>query len=65
MTTTSTSPAHDVTDLGLAAEGVRRIDWAEREMPVLRLIRERFERERPLKVCASAPASMSRPRPPT
>ena len=48
MTTTSTSPAHDVTDLGLAAEGVRRIEWAEREMPVLRLIRERFERERPL-----------------
>ena len=30
------------------AEGVRRIEWAEREMPVLRLIRERFERERPL-----------------
>jgi adenosylhomocysteinase len=48
MTTTSTLPAHDVTDLGLAAEGVRRIEWAEREMPVLRLIRERFERERPL-----------------
>ena len=42
------SPAHDVTDLGLAAEGRRRIEWAEREMPVLRLIRERFERERPL-----------------
>ena len=41
-------PPHDVTDLGLAAEGVRRIEWAEREMPVLRLIRERFERERPL-----------------
>jgi adenosylhomocysteinase len=41
-------PAHDVTDLGLASEGVRRIDWAEREMPVLRLIRERFIRERPL-----------------
>jgi adenosylhomocysteinase len=41
-------PAHDVTDLALAAEGVRRIEWAEREMPVLRLIRERFERERPL-----------------
>ncbi len=41
-------PAHDVTDLGLAAEGVRRIEWAEREMPVLRLIRERFARERPL-----------------
>jgi adenosylhomocysteinase len=41
-------PAHDVVDLGLAAEGKRRIEWAEREMPVLRLIRERFERERPL-----------------
>src|SRR5512140_2334661 len=39
---------HDVTDIGLASEGVRRIEWAEREMPVLRLIRERFERERPL-----------------
>jgi len=41
-------PPHDVTDLGLADEGVRRIEWAEREMPVLRLIRERFEREQPL-----------------
>ena len=41
-------PVHDVTDLGLAAEGVRRIEWAEREMPVLRLIRERFDREQPL-----------------
>src|SRR3954453_3027246 len=41
-------PAHDLTDLGLASEGIRRIEWAEREMPVLRLIRERFERERPL-----------------
>jgi len=50
MTTdaTQTLPGHDVTDLGLASEGVRRIEWAEREMPVLRLIRERFERERPL-----------------
>jgi adenosylhomocysteinase len=47
MSTAATVP-HDVTDLGLAAEGVRRIEWAEREMPVLRLIRERFERERPL-----------------
>jgi len=41
-------PAHDVADLALAAEGRRRIEWAEREMPVLRLIRERFEQERPL-----------------
>jgi adenosylhomocysteinase len=42
------TPAHDVTDLGLAGEGIKRIEWAEREMPVLRLIRERFEHERPL-----------------
>jgi adenosylhomocysteinase len=41
-------PGHDVADLALAAEGVRRIEWAEREMPVLRLIRERFAREKPL-----------------
>jgi adenosylhomocysteinase len=41
-------PPHDVADLGLAAEGRRRIEWAEREMPVLRLIRERFERDKPL-----------------
>jgi adenosylhomocysteinase len=39
---------HDVTDLGLAPHGVRRIEWAEREMPVLRSIRERFAVERPL-----------------
>jgi adenosylhomocysteinase len=39
---------HDVADLGLAAEGQRLIDWAAQEMPVLRLIRERFEREKPL-----------------
>ena len=45
---TASLPAHDVTDLGLADEGVRRIEWAEREMPVLRLIRERFTREQPL-----------------
>ena len=46
--TTGGLPAHDISDLGLAAEGIRRIEWAEREMPVLRLIRERFTRERPL-----------------
>jgi adenosylhomocysteinase len=46
--TSTALPPHDVTDLALADEGVRRIEWAEREMPVLRLIRERFERERPL-----------------
>jgi adenosylhomocysteinase len=46
---TTQLPEHDVVDLGLADEGVRRIEWAAREMPVLRLISERFERERPLK----------------
>jgi adenosylhomocysteinase len=40
---------HDIADMKRAPEGVRRIEWAEREMPVLRLIRERFEREKPLK----------------
>ncbi|MEO6867049.1 MAG: adenosylhomocysteinase [Gaiellales bacterium] len=39
---------HDVKDLSLAPEGVRRIEWAERTMPVLRSIRERFAKERPL-----------------
>ncbi len=39
---------HDVKDLALAAEGVRRIEWADRQMPVLVAIRERFARERPL-----------------
>lgn len=38
----------DVADLGLADEGERLIQWAALEMPVLRLIRERFEREQPL-----------------
>src|SRR5512143_276763 len=41
-------PNHDVKDLSLAEGGRRKIDWAEREMPVLRLIRERFAKERPL-----------------
>jgi adenosylhomocysteinase len=39
---------YDVKDIGLAESGQRRIEWAEQEMPVLRLIRERFKRERPL-----------------
>src|SRR2546423_6670738 len=39
----------DVKDLNLAADGKRRIEWAEREMPVLRLIRERFAAEQPLR----------------
>lgn len=39
---------HDIKDPSLAPQGRRRIDWAEREMPVLRLIRERFAAEKPL-----------------
>jgi len=48
MNETKTMVDYDVRDLDLADEGQRRIDWAEREMPVLRLVRERFEREKPL-----------------
>src|SRR4029450_4245688 len=44
---TAALPAHDVTDLGLAAEGRRRIEWAERETPVLRPIREVVAGARP------------------
>jgi adenosylhomocysteinase len=40
---------HDVKDRNLAAAGVLRIEWAEKEMPVLALIRERFIKEQPLK----------------
>jgi adenosylhomocysteinase len=40
---------YHIKDEKLAEGGRRRIDWAELEMPVLRLIRERFEKERPLK----------------
>jgi len=40
---------YDIEDLNLAPDGRLHIEWAEREMPVLRLIRERFEREKPLK----------------
>jgi adenosylhomocysteinase len=39
---------YDVKDLKLADQGRKRIDWAENEMPVLRLIRERFAKDRPL-----------------
>ena len=38
----------DVKDLSLAQEGINRIRWAAREMPVVELIRERFSKERPL-----------------
>jgi len=38
----------DVKDISLASKGQKRIEWAEQDMPVLRLIRERFAREKPL-----------------
>ena len=42
------SPLSDITDPGLAEAGRARIDWAQRGMPVLRLIAERFAAQRPL-----------------
>ena len=42
------SSAYDIKNLDLAPGGRLRIEWAEREMPVLRLIRERFAKEKPL-----------------
>src|SRR5438128_12688181 len=39
---------YDIKDINLAPQGKQRIEWADREMPVLRLIRERFEKEKPL-----------------
>src|SRR5437868_9095689 len=44
----ATTKRFDVKDLALAAEGKRRIEWADRQMPVLAAIRERFEKEQPL-----------------
>src|SRR6202171_3584620 len=44
----ATTRRHDVKDLALAPEGLRRIMWADRQMPVLAAIRERFEAEQPL-----------------
>jgi adenosylhomocysteinase len=40
--------SYDIADIALADLGQQRIEWADRHMPVLRQIRERFERERPL-----------------
>ncbi len=45
--TTITVPRHDIADAGLAAEGRKRIEWAERNMPVLAQIRERFAISQP------------------
>ena len=40
--------SHDVKDLNLAVQGKERILWADRSMPVLASIRERFQKEKPL-----------------
>ena len=40
---------YDVKDMSLAEQGRNRIEWAEKEMPVLRAIRAKFEKEKPLK----------------
>jgi len=42
-----TKTGHDIKDASLAAQGKKRIEWAERNMPVLAQIKERFEREKP------------------
>src|SRR5690348_13645669 len=44
----ATTKRYDVKDLALSPEGRRRIEWADRQMPVLTAIRDRFEREQPL-----------------
>ncbi|MGI9198671.1 MAG: adenosylhomocysteinase [Candidatus Nanopelagicaceae bacterium] len=44
---TTTSLRHDIANPALAAEGKKRIEWAERNMPVLAQIRERFEKTKP------------------
>src|SRR5713226_6044669 len=49
MSTAMPAIESDIRDISLAPQGKRRIDWSEREMPVLRLIRERFRTEQPLK----------------
>ncbi|MBI5198177.1 MAG: adenosylhomocysteinase [Nitrospirae bacterium] len=40
---------YDIKDIGLADKGKLRIEWAEQNMPVLRLVRERFRKQKPLK----------------
>jgi len=45
----------DIKDVSLADKGLARIEWAEAQMPVLRMIRERFARQKPLKgICLGA-----------
>src|SRR5918995_6296874 len=46
MATAATN--YDIADISLAEAGQKRIEWADRQMPVLAQIRERFQREKPL-----------------
>jgi adenosylhomocysteinase len=39
---------YDVKDIGLADKGKKRIEWADQDMPVLRAVRDKFAREKPL-----------------
>ncbi len=48
MAETTLTTTHDVKDLTLAPQGKLKIEWAERQMPVLRQIKARFEKETPL-----------------
>ncbi|MGM3307980.1 adenosylhomocysteinase [Anabaena sp. WFMT] len=57
MTATTPRLKHEVKDLALAPLGRQRIEWAGREMPVLKQIRDRFEKEKPfagLRIAACA-----------
>ena len=47
--TVETAIKHDIADASLAAQGKKRIEWAERNMPVLAQIKARFEKEQPFK----------------
>jgi adenosylhomocysteinase len=49
MPVQTATASYDIKNLALADEGKRRTEWAERSMPVLRQIRARFAKERPLK----------------
>src|SRR5262245_66370351 len=46
---TATKPRCDIKNAKLAPQGKKRILWADRDMPVLARIRERFEKDRPLR----------------
>ena len=61
MADTAISMQYDIKDINLAPQGKQRIEWADREMPVLRLIRGFFGAERPKD---AAPEDIPAPPPP-